>query len=144
MRTLKFRSVILLAVILSLSAVDVGVVAQQKKTKQVPRGTAVMWERPGDISSRDLFLVRRREHASRSAAHYFHKRGEGWLLEEYRVRDAPGHEWVAKIGEEAQSETSAIRLSVGSRLFNRGQLPGAARDDSGKGNIHKRPVRGPA
>ena len=113
MRTSKFRSVILLAVILSLSSVDVGVVAKQKqkKTKQAPQGTAVMWERPSDISSRDLFLgpggASMRPDLRRIT---FIKEEKGGYSKKYRVRDASGQEWVAKIGKEAQSETSAIRL----------------------------------
>ena len=116
MRTSKFRSVILLAVILCLSSVDVGVVAKQKqkKTKQAPRGTAVMWERPSDISSRDLFLgpggASMRPDLRRIT---FIKEEKGGYSKKYVIRDASGREWVAKIGKEAQSETSAIRLLWG-------------------------------
>lgn len=117
MRTSKFRSVILLAVILCLTSVDVGVVAKQKKqkkAKQHPQGTAVMWERPSDISSRDLFLgpggTGMRPDLRRIT---FIKEEKGGYSKKYRVRDASGREWVAKIGKEAQSETSAIRLLWG-------------------------------
>lgn len=116
MRTSKFRSVILLAVILCLTSVDVGVVAKQKqkKTKQVRSGTAVMWQRPSDISSRDLFLgpggASMRPDLRRIT---FIKEEKGGYSKKYRVRDASGREWVAKIGKEAQSETSAIRLLWG-------------------------------
>lgn len=116
MRASKFRSVILLAVILCLSSVDVGVVAKQKqkKTKQAPRGTAVMWERPSDISSRDLFLgpggASMRPDLRRIT---FIKEDKGGYSKKYVIRDASGREWVAKIGKEAQSETSAIRLLWG-------------------------------
>jgi hypothetical protein len=111
MHTTKFRSVILLAVILCITSVDVGVVANQKKTKPVPRGTAVMWERPSDISSRDLFLgpggANMRPDLRRIT---FIKEEKGGYSKKYRVRDGSGREWVVKIGKEAQSETSAIRL----------------------------------
>ncbi len=116
MRASKFRSVILLAVILCLSSVDVGVVAKQKqkKTKQAPKGTAVMWERPSDISSRDLFLgpggASMRPDLRRIT---FIKEEKGGYSKKYLIRDASGREWVAKIGKEAQSETSAIRLLWG-------------------------------
>lgn len=118
MHTSKLRTVILLAVILSLSAVDVGVVAKQKKTKQAPRGTPVMWQRPSDISSRDLFLgpggAGMRPDLRRIT---FIKEEKGGYSKKYRVRDASGREWVAKIGKEAQSETSAIRLLWGVGYF---------------------------
>jgi len=43
----------------------------------------------------------------------FLKEEKGGYSKKYRVRDASGREWVAKIGKEAQSETSAIRLLWG-------------------------------
>ena len=111
MHTVKFRTVILLAVVLCLSPVDVGGVAKQKKTKQPPRGTAVMWQRPSDISSRDLFLgpggASMRPDLRRIT---FIKEQKGGYSKKYLVRDGSGREWVVKIGKEAQSETSAIRL----------------------------------
>lgn len=114
MRTSKFRTVILLAIVLCMSAVDVGVAAKQKKTKEVPRGTPVMWRRPADISSRDLFLgpggAAMRPDLRRIT---FVKDEKGGYSKKYRVRDASGREWVVKIGKEAQSETSAIRLLWG-------------------------------
>lgn len=43
----------------------------------------------------------------------FIKEEKGGYSRKYRVRDASGREWVAKIGKEAQSETSAVRLLWG-------------------------------
>ncbi|HET9525513.1 MAG TPA: hypothetical protein VFO99_05065 [Pyrinomonadaceae bacterium] len=110
----KFRTVILLAIVLCISAVDVGVAAKQKKKKQAPQGTPVMWERPSDISSRDLFLgpggTNMRPDLRRIT---FLKEEKGGYSKKYRVRDGSGREWVVKIGKEAQSETSAIRLLWG-------------------------------
>ncbi len=110
----KFRTVILLAIVLCVSAVDVGVAAKQKKKKQAPQGTPVMWERPSDISSRDLFLgpggTNMRPDLRRIT---FLKEEKGGYSKKYRVRDGSGREWVVKIGKEAQSETSAIRLLWG-------------------------------
>ncbi len=114
MHTSKLRTVILLLVVLCLSSVDVGVVAKQKKKKQAPRGTPVLWERPTDISSRDLFLgpggASMRPDLRRIT---FLKEEKGGYSKKYRVRDGSGREWVVKIGKEAQSETSAIRLLWG-------------------------------
>ena len=115
-RVSKIRTVVLLAIILSISAVDagVGVAAKSKKKKQAPQGTPVMWQRPADISSRDLYLgpggAGMRPDLRRIT---FIKEEKGGYSKKYRVRDASGHEWVAKIGKEAQSETSAIRLLWG-------------------------------
>jgi hypothetical protein len=112
-RVSKLRSVILLAILLSLTSVELGV-AKQKNKKQVPQGTAVLWRRPVDISSRDLFLgpggTSMRPDLRRLT---FIKEEKGGYSKKYRVRDASGREWVAKIGKEAQAETSAIRLLWG-------------------------------
>jgi len=114
MHTSKFRTVILLALVFCLSAINVGVAATSKGKKQAPQGTPVLWERPTDISSRDLFLgpggTRMRPDLRRIT---FLKEEKGGYSKKYRVRDASGREWVAKIGKEAQSETSAIRLLWG-------------------------------
>jgi hypothetical protein len=40
----------------------------------------------------------------------FIKEEKGGYSKKYRIQDAAGREWVAKIGKEAQSETAAIRL----------------------------------
>jgi len=114
MRTAKFRTVILLAIILSMTATDIGVVAKPKKKKQAPQGTPVLWRRPTDISQRDLFLgpggSSNRPDLRRVT---FVKEEKGGYSKKYRVRDASGREWVAKIGKESQAETSAVRLLWG-------------------------------
>jgi hypothetical protein len=108
----KLRIVVLLALFVTLIPIDTGIA--KKKKKETLRGTPVLWQRPNDISSRDLFLgpggtemrpdLRRIE---------FIKEEKGGYSKKYRVRDASGREWVAKIGKEAQSETSAVRLLWG-------------------------------
>ena len=115
-RVSKLRTVILLALILCISAIDVGVgvAAKSKKKKQAPRGTPVLWRAPADISSRDLYLgpggASMRPDLRRIT---FIKEEKGGYSKKYRVRDGAGREWVVKIGKEAQSETSAIRLLWG-------------------------------
>ena len=112
-RVTKLRTLILLAIIISISSIDagVGVAAKSKKKKQAPQGTPVLWRRPADISSRDLYLgpggAGMRPDLRRIT---FIKEDKGGYSKKYRVRDAAGREWVAKIGKESQSETSAIRL----------------------------------
>lgn len=113
-RATKLRTLILLAIIFSISAIDVGVAAKSKKKKQAPQGTPVLWRRPADISSRDLYLgpggASMRPDLRRIT---FIKEEKGGYSKKYRVRDASERVWVAKIGKEAQSETSAIRLLWG-------------------------------
>ncbi len=55
-RAEKLRLPILVAVILSIVVnVNPGL-AKQKIKKPIPKGTPVLWRRPADISSRDLYL----------------------------------------------------------------------------------------
>jgi hypothetical protein len=109
----KFRILILLPLLLSLTSIDIGL-AKPKKKKGIPHGTPILWQRPTDISSRDLFLGPGGQ-AMRPDIRRITliKEEKGGYSKKYRVRDASGREWVAKIGKEAQSETSAVRLLWG-------------------------------
>jgi hypothetical protein len=81
----------------------------KKKTK--PTGTPVLWQEPDDIASRNLLLgsggARMRPNLRRLT---FIKEEKGGWSKKYRVRDASGRVWVAKVGKEAQSETASTRL----------------------------------
>src|SRR5215218_2328514 len=111
--TKKLRMLVLLALLLSLTSIDTGL-AKPKKKKEVPTGTPILWQRPTDISSRDLFLgpggAAMRPDLRRIT---FIKEEKGGYSKKYQVRDGSGREWVVKIGKEAQSETSAVRLLWG-------------------------------
>jgi hypothetical protein len=114
----KLRALMLLALIFSLTSLDTGVVNAKKKKKVAPTGTPVLWQQPGDINSRDLFLgpggAEMRPDLRRIT---FIKEEKGGYSKKYRIRDGSGREWVAKIGKEAQSETSAVRLLWGLGYF---------------------------
>ena len=99
----------LVALLLALSA---STAAAEKKSKKraLPRGTPVLW-RDVDPATLDLAAgpggpemrpVTRRLR--------FLKEEKGGWSKKFRVRDARGREWVAKVGREAQSETAAARL----------------------------------
>jgi hypothetical protein len=114
MKTIRaLRTLIVLALLVSITSVDTGV-AKSKKKKEALTGTPVLWQQPDNISSRDLFLgpggEAMRPDLSRLT---FIKEEKGGYSKKYRVRDGSGREWVAKVGKEAQSETSAIRLLWG-------------------------------
>jgi hypothetical protein len=69
---------------------------------------AVLWE-PTDVPKQDTFAgPGNLEPDLRSVT--FLKEEKGGYSTKYRIRDAAGQEWVAKIGKEAQSETAAVRL----------------------------------
>lgn len=104
---------LLVLVALLVPSVETGV-AKSKKKKATPTGTPVMWRQPTNIGARDLFLgpggTSMQPDLSRIK---LLKEEKGGYSKKYRIRDGAGHEWVAKIGKEAQSETSAVRLLWG-------------------------------
>ena len=108
----RLRIAIFVLVALLIPSLEIGLAKSKKKP--APSGTPVLWRKPNDISSRDLFLgpggTSMRPDLRRLT---FIKEEKGGYSKKYRVRDASGREWVAKIGKEAQSETSAIRLLWG-------------------------------
>ena len=83
----------------------------RKEKKELPRGVPILWRAPTDIGSRNLYLgpggasmkpdLRRIK---------FIKEEKGGYSKKFRISDASGNEWVAKVGKESQSETAAIRL----------------------------------
>jgi hypothetical protein len=88
------------------------VVAVEKKSKKkdVPQGTPVMW-RPHKIESLDLLAGPGGERGRPDLRRLqLIKTDQTGYSPKYRVRDASGREWVAKVGNEAQSETAAVRL----------------------------------
>ncbi len=101
----------LYAVILVLSLSPAVLAAPQqkeKKPKEPPQGAPVLWREPADISARDLFRGEGEQPNLDKIT--FVKDEKGGTSKKYRVRDASGREWVAKVGSEAQSETAAVRL----------------------------------
>lgn len=113
----KLVTLISVALLLSLTLIETGL-AKPTKKKAAVTGTPILWQRPDDISSRDLYLgpggAAMRPDLRRIT---FIKEEKGGYSKKYRVRDAAGREWVAKIGKEAQSETSAVRLLYGLGYF---------------------------
>ena len=98
--------------IILLLALPLPALAQKKnKEKKTYTGTPVMWHEPGDIESRNLLLGAGGDAMKPDISHVtFIEQKEGGWSTKYRVRDAAGNEWIAKIGKEAQSETAANRL----------------------------------
>jgi len=114
MRRGKFIStILLLAIVFSATSVNTGF-AKPKEKKRLPNGTAVLWRSPDDIGSRDLFLGPGGDSMRPDLRRLtFLKEEKGGYSKKYRVRDASGREWVAKVGKESQSETAAVRLLWG-------------------------------
>src|SRR5918997_6446966 len=83
---------------------------KDKKEKPMPQGTPVLWRDPGDVSALDLLAGPGGDVKPDLTKLTFIKEEKGGYSKKYRVRDAAGREWVAKIGKEAQPETAATRL----------------------------------
>lgn len=83
---------------------------KDKKKKEPPVGTPVLWREPVDASALDLLAGPGGEEMRPQAPFTFVKEEKGGYSKKYRVRDAKGREWVAKIGVEAQPETAVTRL----------------------------------
>jgi hypothetical protein len=87
--------------------------ATEAKTKKpkVPRGNPVLWTAPTNISERNLYLGPGGERMKPDLRRVrFIKEETGGYSKKFRIRDASGRQWVAKVGKEAQSETAAVRL----------------------------------
>jgi hypothetical protein len=101
--------VLTLAFLLSFSFSEAA--AKSKKAKQVPRGVPVLWKTPSDISTRDLYLGPGGERMKPDLRRVkFIKEEKTGHSKKYRIRDAAGKVWIAKLGSESQSETAAVRL----------------------------------
>src|SRR5689334_15237870 len=109
----EYRSIALLLLMLVLAF---PAAAQDKKDKKDRdkkplTGTPVMWKDPTDLESRNLILGAGGEEMKPdiSQVTFIEEKKGGWSTK-YRVRDANGNEWIAKIGKEAQPDTAANRL----------------------------------
>lgn len=97
---------IILALSLSIYAED-----DKSKNKKAASGTPVLWQDPGDIASHDLFAGPGGEAMKPDLSRVtFIKEETGGYSKKYRVRDAQGRVWVAKMSKEAQPETAATRI----------------------------------
>src|SRR6185503_7626310 len=104
--------VLMLALPISAAAQDKDKENKSKdKTKKELTGTPVMWRDPSDIASRNLLLGAGGEEMKPDISKItFIEDKPGGYSKKYRVRDAKGNEWIAKIGKEAQPDTAANRL----------------------------------
>src|SRR5690349_13444976 len=84
---------------------------KDKKEKKELIGKPVMWKDPTDLETRNLILGAGGEEMKPDISQItFIEEKTGGYSKKYRVKDAKGNEWVAKIGKEAQTDTAANRL----------------------------------
>ena len=82
----------------------------KKKKEAPPAGTPVLWRGHADVAALDLLAGPGGEEMKPQAPFTFVEEETGGFSKKYRVRDAKGRVWVAKIGVEAQPETAVTRL----------------------------------
>ena len=84
---------------------------KSKKEEKVYNGTPLLWRAPTDIASRNLLLGAGRDAMKPrfDRVAFIEEKTGGWS-KKYRVKDADGNEWVAKLSKEAQPEVAANRL----------------------------------
>ncbi len=88
-------------------------IASEKKTqkKKALRGTPVLWRSPGNITARNLYWGAGGERMKPNLRQVtFLEEEKGGYSKKYRVRDASGRTWVAKLSKESQPEVAANRL----------------------------------
>jgi hypothetical protein len=104
---LSKRAAALLVILVSAA---VGILAQKKDEKADKTGRPIMWEQV-TVAERDLLLGPGGEEMRPDVSRVeFVEEQKGGYSTKYKIKDATGHTWVAKIGNEAQSETAAVRL----------------------------------
>ncbi|HEX6284077.1 MAG TPA: hypothetical protein VFZ71_04355 [Pyrinomonadaceae bacterium] len=104
-----------LGFLLLMLALPVSAAAQDKDKdkaeKKAPTGTPVFWRAPENIEQRNLLLGAGGEEMKPDVSRLtFIEQKTGGFSTKYRVRDAKGNEWIAKVGKEAQSDTAANRI----------------------------------
>lgn len=111
MFTAKRSFVSLLFAILVTASLTASAQDKAKKPKLVYNGEPLMWRAPEDIATRNLLLgpggIAMRPNTNKIT---FLEDKTGGYSKKYRVKDASGVEWVAKLGKEAQPDTAANRL----------------------------------
>jgi hypothetical protein len=104
-------SLLVISLMLTLQFSAVAQSAKDKKQKKEVSGTPVFWHEPTDIETRKLLTGAGGDAMKPDVSRLtFIEQKQGGYSTKYRVRDAAGNEWIAKIGKEAQSDTAANRL----------------------------------
>jgi hypothetical protein len=110
----QLRRAILVLTLLVTAAIPAAAQEKDKKKKTSgPLTNAVLWE---DVNTSTLDLFHGpggREMMPDISRVEFIKEETGGHNKKFRIKDAKGQVWVAKLGREAQPETAAVRLLYG-------------------------------
>ena len=108
----RSSAVFLLVLLLAVTGIPQGTKSKSKKNKALTPGQAIMWEPVS--GTRDLFWgPGGREMAPDLRSVTFVKKETGGHNKKYRIKDAAGNVWIAKLGREARPETAAVRMLYG-------------------------------
>ena len=110
MHTTKARAPLALLATLLLALAAPAAQEKDKKKGPPPEGDRVLWRDPGDISARNLLEGPAEAPRPDLTRVTYIKDETGGYSPKFRVRDAAGRVWVAKMGKEAQPETASVRL----------------------------------
>lgn len=105
----KFRSILILSVIL-IAGFSSPAQAQKSKKASMPAGKPVAWRDPGNIAALNLLHGPGSEDLAPQAPFTFVSESKLGASPKFKVKDARGVTWTAKLGPEAQAETVATRL----------------------------------
>src|SRR5206468_4083766 len=102
-----------LILLVSVAAGDAQDKGKGKKKWADTAGKPVLWEQV-NIADRDLFYGPGGQAMQPDLSKVeFIQQDTSGHNKKYRIRDAKGMEWVAKLGREAQPETAAVRILYG-------------------------------
>lgn len=106
------RLTLLLMLVMAATLTGLAQPERQKKQKDLPTGTPLLWRDPTDIETRNLLLGPGGGESMKPDLQgiTFIEQKKGGYSTKYLIRDASGNEWVAKLGKEAQPDTAANRL----------------------------------
>ncbi len=84
--------------------------ADKQEVAATPEKKPVLWEDPGSIAQKDLFLGRGGEEHRPRPPYVFVKEDSSGTNPKFDVKDADGKKWRVKLGSEARPEVAASRL----------------------------------
>jgi hypothetical protein len=107
------KSYLYILLSLIVGVMSVAGLGQDKPSKNGPAGKPVLWEQV-NVADRDLYLgPGGNELKPDLSSVTFIEEDKSGHNKKYRIKDAAGNEWVAKLGSEAQPETAAVRILYG-------------------------------
>src|SRR5688572_3653610 len=106
---IRFRSILVFSIIL-IAGFSFPAQAQKSKKSATPAGKPVAWRDPGNIAALNLHHGPGSEELAPKAPFTFVSESKSGASPKFKVKDARGITWSAKLGPEAQAETVATRL----------------------------------